>query len=173
MVLHSLGWSRGRIACDIGRSKSTVTRAIQRNREFGVGLYSAWDAAKRSRERKRQAGRRERLKSATVRLYVRKKLEHGWTPELIAGWLGRRGTVTISHQAIYQWIYADASDLIGCLPRRHRKRRCKGHSRKHQRSHIPNRIAIDKRPVSADDRSEFGHWEADSAGQQGGAQHRS
>ena len=57
MVLHSLGWSRGRIACDIGRPSG--------------GLYSAWDAAKRSRERKRQAGRRERLKSATVRLYVR------------------------------------------------------------------------------------------------------
>ena len=162
MVLHSLGWSQGRIACDIGRSKSSVTRELQRNREPGGGVYSAWNAAKRSQERKRQAGQRERLKNATVRLYVRKKLKQGWTPELISGWLGRRGTVKVSHEAIYQWIYADAPDLIGCLPRRHRKRYCKGHSRKHQRSHIPNRVAIDKRPVSADDRSEFGHWEADS-----------
>ncbi|MDH5679453.1 MAG: helix-turn-helix domain-containing protein, partial [Nitrospinota bacterium] len=71
MVLHSLGWSHGRMACDIGRPKSTVTREIQRNREPGGGLYSARDAAKRSRERKWQAGRRERLKTATVRLYMR------------------------------------------------------------------------------------------------------
>jgi len=53
-------------------------------------------------------------------------------------------------------------ELIGCLPRRHRKRYCIGHSRKHQRSHIPNRVGIDNRPASVDDRFEFGHWEADS-----------
>ena len=121
MVLHSLGWSHGRISCDIGRSKSTVTREIQLNREPGGGLYSAWDAARRSRKRKQNAGRRERLKEATVRLYVRKKLEQGWTPELIAGWFGRHGTVTVSYEAIYQWIYADAPELIGCLRRRHRQ----------------------------------------------------
>lgn len=162
MVLRSLGWTHGEIACDIGRSKSTVTRELQRNRVPGGGLYSAWEASRLSRERKQLAGQRERLKNSAVRLYVRERLEQGWTPEQISGWLRRRGAVTVSHEAIYQWIYADAHELIGCLPRRHRKRLRRGHSRKHQRSHIPNRIGIDKRPASADDRSEFGHWEADS-----------
>ncbi len=162
MVLSSLEWSHGMIAKKIGRSKSTVTRELQRNCAPGGGLYSAWEATDRSRKRKRQAGQRERLKNASVRLYVRERLEQGWTPELIAGRLRRMGTATVSHEAIYQWIYADATELIGCLPRRHRKRYCKGYSRKHQRSHIPNRVALDERPVSANDRSEFGHWEADS-----------
>ncbi len=162
MVLNSFGWSHDQIALDIGRSKSTVTRELKRNRSPGGGLYSAWEATDLSRSRKQKAGQRERLKNAAVRFYVREKLESGWTPEVISGWLGRRGAITISHEAIYQWIYAQAPELIGYLPRRHRKRYCKGHSRKHQRSHIPNRIAIDQRPTEINDRSEFGHWEADS-----------
>ena len=162
MVLNSLEWSHDQIALDICRSKSTVTRELKRNLSPSGGLYSAWEATDLSRARKQKAGQRERLKDAALRLYVREKLEAGWTPEIISGWLRRRGSITISHEAIYQWIYADASELIGCLPRRHRKRLSRGHSRKHQRSHIPNRIGIDKRPASADDRSEFGHWEADS-----------
>jgi len=162
MVLNSLEWSHEQIAFDIDRSKSTVTRELKRNRSPGGGLYSAYTATDLSQVRKQKAGQRERLKNAAVRLYVREKLESGWTPEVISGWLGRRGAITISHEAIYQWIYAEAPELIGCLPRRHRKRYCKGHSRKHQRSHIPNRIAIDQRPAKINDRSEFGHWEADS-----------
>ncbi len=162
MVLNSLEWSHGRISVEIGRSKSTVTRELNRNRELGSGLYSAWDATDRNQSRKRKAGQRERLKDAVVRCYVREKLEVGWTPETISGWLRRKGSVTVSHEAIYQWVYADAPELIGYLPRRHRKRYCKGHSRKHQRSHIPNRVAIDQRPAEVDDRSEFGHWESDS-----------
>jgi IS30 family transposase len=162
MVLHSLGWTHAEISRDIGRSKSTVTRELNRNGTPGSGLYSAWGATDRSRKRKRKAGQRERLKNATVRLYAREKLEAGWTPETISGWLRRKGSATVSHESIYQWIYADAPDLIGYLPRHHRKRLCKGHSRKHQRSHIPNRVAIDQRPAEVDDHSEFGHWEADS-----------
>ena len=162
MVLNSLERSHSQIALAIGRSKSTVTRELQRNRAPGGGLYSAWDATDRSRARKQEAGQRERLKNAAVRLYVREKLEAGWTPEIISGWLRLKGSVTVSHESIYQWIYADAPELIGYLPRRHRTRYCKGHSRKHQRSHIPNRVAIDQRPAEINDRSEFGHWEADS-----------
>lgn len=162
MVLNSLELSHGRIALAIGRSKSTVTRELNRNRVPGSGLYSAWDATDRSQVRKRKAGQRERLKNSLVRFYVSEKLEIGWTPETISGWLRLKGSVTVSHEAIYQWIYADAPKLIGYLPRRHRRRYCKGHSRKHPRSHIPNRIAISERPEEVDDRLVFGHWEADS-----------
>ena len=33
MVLHSLEWSHGKIALDIGRSKSTVTRELKMHRD--------------------------------------------------------------------------------------------------------------------------------------------
>ncbi len=79
MALNSLEWSHGEIALDIGRSKSTVTRELRRNRVPGSGLYSAWDATDRSQVRKRKAGQRERLKNSLVRFYVSEKIEAGWT----------------------------------------------------------------------------------------------
>jgi len=52
--------------------------------------------------------------------------------------------------------------LIGCLVRGHRKRKKKGIGRKVRKTKIPNRIPIEERPLSADNRSWFGHWEGDS-----------
>ncbi len=68
----------------------------------------------------------------------------------------------VSHEAIYQYIYAEAEELVGYLPRRHNKRHAKGHSRKHRKSHIPNRTSISERSDNINERKEFGHWEADS-----------
>jgi IS30 family transposase len=79
MVLNSLEWSHGEIAIDIGRSKSTVTRELNRNRVPGNGLYSAWGATDGAQVRKRKAGQRERLRNGAVRYYVGEKLEIGWT----------------------------------------------------------------------------------------------
>lgn len=49
-----------------------------------------------------------------------------------------------------------------CLPRGHRRRR-KRMGRKASRFPIPGRVSISRRPPEADDRSGFGHWEADGA----------
>jgi IS30 family transposase len=113
--------------------------------------------------RKHEAGKRDRLKEPRVRAYVTRQLKRGWSPELIAGRLKALDWAkAVSHEAIYQWVYDSARDLIPCLVRKNRKRQKRGYSRKHAQPHIPARVSIAKRPAGAQNRSRFGHWEADT-----------
>ena len=117
--------------------------------------------------RKKQASQRTRLKDDRIISYVTAKLAEGWSPEQIAGRISMdHKDLTISHEAIYQYIYHPETngrqELIWCLRRAHRKRKCKGTGRDAGKTKIPNRIPIDLRPPSVDDRKVFGHWEADS-----------
>lgn len=110
-----------------------------------------------------QAHQRPRLKSDIIRTYVEENLTIGWSPEQIAGRISidhLRGS--ISHEAIYQYIYEEHPELISHLPRAYKKRQKRRHSRKHRNSHIPNRVSIDTRPFHIDDRSQVGHWESDT-----------
>ena len=52
-------------------------------------------------------------------------------------------------------------NLSEYLPRKRTKRR-KKRGRKAHRSHIPHRVSIRERPVSIEERVEFGHWEGDT-----------
>ncbi|MBI5903863.1 MAG: IS30 family transposase [Deltaproteobacteria bacterium] len=53
-------------------------------------------------------------------------------------------------------------ELIQCLRRAHRKRRNKGIGEKERKTRIPNRVPIDQRPQSVENRTRFGHREGDS-----------
>ncbi|HXF93572.1 MAG TPA: IS30 family transposase [Nitrospiraceae bacterium] len=117
----------------------------------------------RAEARRRAAVRRPRLRDPWVRAYVRGQLRQGWSPELIAGRLRRlRPAHAVSHEAIYQWVYAEARDLIPCLVRHHRRRQRRGYSRRHTTPHIPSRVAITERLAAAQTRRQLGHWEADT-----------
>src|SRR3989338_6775935 len=99
--------------------------------------------------------------------YVVRKLKLGWSPELISGrWSNEHPSISISHEAIYQFIYNKKQhkeeDLTVYLPRFHRKRLPRGHSRKHRKSHIPQRIFIEQRPQYIERRRQPGHWESDT-----------
>ena len=113
--------------------------------------------------RRSAAVRRPRLKSQRVRGYVGRMLKRGWSPELIAGRMTLLGwPERVSHEAIYQWVHADARQFIPCLPRRHRERFKRGYSRKHNKSHITSRVSITERSKAVARRRQFGHWEADT-----------
>lgn len=113
------------------------------------------------KQRKNHAGQRLRLKTAQLREIVEERLKLGWSPEQISGSLKLQGKY-ISHEAIYKYVYDERRDLIGLLARRHKQRYHKNAFRKRQKSHIPNRIAIDARGKIIDNRREYGHWESDS-----------
>jgi IS30 family transposase len=105
------------------------------------------------------------LKNEKIQRYVRQKLKLNWSPEIIAGRLKKNGQ-SISHEAIYQFIYhrdtPDREQLISQLCRAHRKRRIKGKGRKVRKTKIPNRVSIDTRPKAIDQRKQIGHWEGDT-----------
>jgi len=67
----------------------------------------------------------------------------------------------VCHEAIYQYIYIQAPDLIAYLARKHKKRRTKNPYRGTV-ERIKNRVSIALRPTQADDREMVGHWESDS-----------
>lgn len=151
------------IAGLIGRDVSTVSRELKRNAApTNTGYYLPHKAQERADARKVSSHERQRLSNPKVRRYVRRMIHCGWSPERISGRRKKLGFDPISHEAIYQWIYADSRDLVVCLARSHRRRLRRGYSRKHRLCHIPSRTPISERPESVELREEPGHWEGDT-----------
>jgi len=163
-VLKAEGLSHSEIARRIGRDKSTISRELNRNAPVVYkGYYLSHKADERARNRWVETHNRERLKNQEIRSYVETKLKQGWSPEIIAGRLPiDRPGESISHEAIYQYIYEERKDFVCYLVRRHKKRTKRGYSRKHRKSHIPNRIPISQRPDIVEKRGRLGDWEVDS-----------
>ena len=164
-VLKSNGQSLRAIAGVLRRDPSTLSRELKRNvPPVYTGYYLAHKAQQRADTRAQASRRHQRLKHPRLRRYVENRLRHGWSPELIAGRLKRRQPDrAISHEAVYQWVYAEARHLIPCLVRAHRTRKRRGYSRRHQKTHIPGRVSIRQRPSSVLARRRIGHWETDTA----------
>ncbi len=159
--------SLSEIAKALGRSKSTISRELKRNSSPEYKLYLSHRAHGRAEGRREQASGRPRLKNDRIASYVMARLKEGWSPELIAGRIAiDHPGLSISHEAIYQYIYhpdtEDRQELIRYLRRAHRKRRSKGIGRKERKTKIPNRVSIELRPPSVENRLLFGHWEGDS-----------
>lgn len=164
-VLKSKGRSVREIAKVLHRSPATISRELKRNAPpVYTGYYLAHKAHERAVSRAVTSRTHTRLKNDKVRKYVRRRIKHGWSPELIAGRLKRlHPELSISHEAIYQWIYADARELIPALVRANRNRKRRGYSRRHKKTHIPERVSIKERPEEVQLRQEAGHWETDTA----------
>jgi len=163
-ILRGKGKSLREIAKILKRSPATVSREFQRNApEINRGYYLPHRAQERYESRNRFSRAHARLKNPKVWTLVRRKLKHGWSPEIIAGWLkDRYPELFASHETIYQWIYRHERRWIAVLVRSHRRRLPRGHSHHHRKLHVPERISIKERPKSVLARHRIGHWEADT-----------
>lgn len=164
-VLKAKGKSLREIARFLNRNPSTLSRELKRNQTpiYRKPWYLPVYAQRKAEKRKMVAGKRERLKNQEIRDYVSEKLMTYWTPEQIAGRISiDHPHLKISHEAIYQFIYERAWDLFQYLPRKHKRRRLKFHYSKHPGTSIPWRTFITQRPAFINNRSQIGHWEADS-----------
>lgn len=166
-------WSMRRIARELGRTPSSISRELSRNLPPERKRYAPRLAHARALRQRRSRGRTERLKSAVLRTYTVTQLKRGWSPEQIAGTSLHAVGQTISHEAIYQYIYAQVhragygyvkpgcEDLRAYLPRR-RKRRMRKGMRSVQRIERTERLpSIDTRPNEVAERTRIGHWEDD------------
>ena len=115
-----------------------------------------------------------RLKNDIIRSYVVEKMELGWTPEQISLRLPKEHKgQTISHEAIYQYVYArikrggngkaksGCKDLRPYLARRHTRRQKKGF-RQAQKAERPVLPSIEQRPAIVNKRKRIGDWEDDT-----------
>jgi IS30 family transposase len=93
---------------------------------------------------------------------VESKLRLDWSPEQISGWLRKNDQETVSHEQIYQHVYAEQR-AGGALYKhlRCQKKRRKRSGKYDHRGIIPDRKSIDARPVIVEQRQRLGDWEGD------------
>jgi len=160
------------IAKKINRSPSSISREIKKNIS-GRNIYTPRASHNRALEKRKSRGRQDRLKNKLVRNYVVDHLKKKWSPEQISGRIESDLNQTISHEAIYQYIYyqihrqgcgdlkPNCEDLRIYL-RRKRKRRVPKGARRCQRVFKPKGTIIDERPDIVEQRQRIGDWESDS-----------
>ena len=157
------------IAKELSRSASSIAREINKNRDnIGRCRYNPRIAQEKAAAKRSCRGRELRLKSDDLRQYVTEHLKLGWSPEQIAA----KSLEPISHEAIYQYIYAqihrngygdvrpNCEDLRPYLAR-HKKRRVRIGLRSSYRIDKGPLPSIDNRPQEANIKKKIGHWEDD------------
>jgi IS30 family transposase len=158
------------IARLLGRSPSTISREVARNR--GRRYYKAIDAGSRAR----RMAKRPKLGALEINLELRQmvieKLQLKWSPEQISGWLKveycRQQRMQVSHETIYKALYVRSRKIIHhsfteYLRRKHPMRHSRFHSRSGDRGfiNIVNGVSIHERSKNIDNRKSLGHWEGD------------
>jgi len=158
-ALKQAGHNQSEIAGLLGRDKSTISREVGRNK--GMRGYRPRQAHLWTLER-RKAKIRPRFGSCMWRK-VELLLQLDWSPEQISGRLKVEEGISVSHEYIYQYIYADkrsGGELYRHL--RCQKKRRKRYGSYDRRGVIRNRVSIEERPEVVDERSRVGDWEGDT-----------
>lgn len=162
-ILLKKNYSHHSIADALGCSQPSISREIKRNSVCGV--YDPRKAKVKAHVRRTHSkyqGMKVREHPA-LQTFIISMMKAGWTPEEIAGRLKtyRRDLPYISAKGIYKWLYSVHGQrycpLLCSQQVKPKKRRPKT-----ERSMIPNRVGIEKRPEEANDRSEYGHGETDT-----------
>ena len=158
-VLKKAGKSQTEIAELLERDKSTISRELRRNRGLkGYRPRQAHNLALGRRYNKANP----RIGDQTWEL-VEGLIRQEWSPEQIVGRVKMEQGVLISHEWIYQYVYADkqsGGDLYRSL--RCQKVRRKRYGTYNRRGKIPNQVSIDERPAIVDAKRRFGDWEGDT-----------
>jgi len=158
-VLMKAGHMQVEIARLIGVNKSTISRELRRN--HGLRGYRPKQAHRLAVERRQLKVRPQITEQEWQRIHV--LLRQEWSPDEIGKRLRLEGQRAVSHEWIYQHVYADkknGGDLHNFL--RCQKKRKKRYGSNNRRGKIPNRVGIENRPSVVDHKSRFGDWESDT-----------
>ena len=152
-ALKKADHSQTQMASIIGCHKSTIGRELSRN--GGQRGYHPKQADELSLSRKLPA-HRPRIQPATWTL-VESLVQQQWSPEQISGRLKLEQNVCVSHESIYQHIYADkrAGGTL-FLHLRCQKVRRKRYGQRDRRGQLPARRSIEERPAVVDSRERLG-----------------
>jgi IS30 family transposase len=159
------------IAERLGRSPSTISRELRRNRDPGSGRYRPFTAHKLAAQRRARPRAGKIARDEALRQVVQDRLEKRWSPQQISQALRAEfpgeAARHVVHETIYQAVYRpELGGLSRELPARvlrTRRRRRRPHRRPGERR--PNGITamtmIGQRPAEAAARTWPGHWEGD------------
>jgi len=162
-ALRTVGLSNAEMARELGRHRSTVGRELKRN----AAPYDGGDRSVRAHQRahaRRWRSRRNSQFGKAQWARVETLLRQEWSPEQVAGYLGRHGELTISHETIYRHIWRDRERggslhlHLRCAQKQCRKR----YGRHDSRGRLAGKRMIGERPAAIERRNRTGHWEIDT-----------
>jgi len=158
-ILLDKGYSLRSIAKVLKRSCGTISDEIRNN-----SVNGKYDPNKAQHKAyvKRWKSKHQGMKVAQntqLRNYVESKLRDDWSPEQIAGRIKEeeKHLTYTSREAIYKYVYSPYGRNLEKYLRRKGK---KGRSRSNSSS-IKDRTFIEERPIEANERLAYGHWEGD------------
>jgi IS30 family transposase len=166
--LLELGLSKRQVAVRMGRSVSTITRELDRNKDPRTGAYQPERAHRLAWERQRRPKPSKLSRSPALRAEVQAMLDRRCSPEQASGRLtvefpddpGMR----VSHETIYQSLYVYPRgelkrELQACLRSGRGTRQRRG--RREMRGKIIGAVPIGQRPAEVAGRLVPGHHEGD------------
>lgn len=163
------GKSLREIARQTGRSVSTISRELKRNRTSQK--YRPSEAQKKYERRRKRCRRKKLLQEGELKdLVVRLLTQQQWSPEQIAQRIElERGKKLVSYATIYRALHKGLMEAKGTRKNRHGRYPMEKHLRrkgwrgkgKGQKSRHFVHQTIEERPEEANRRSEIGHWEGD------------
>lgn len=162
-ALKKRGFSQGEIADDLGVNQGTISRELARNKgERGYRFKQASEFA----ARRCSAGNKKATVLTPVLIAIAESMLVGsqWSPEQIAGRLGREYKMEVSAESLYSHIWRDKRKG-GTLYKHLRhggKKRNKRSGKNSGRGMIPGRIDIKERPKIVETKARLGDWELDS-----------
>ena len=158
-ILKKAGKTQTEIAGLLERDKGTISRELRRN--HGLKGYRPKQAQQLALERRR-AKTSPRISPENWQC-VSALIRKAWSPEQVADRLEQEQGVAISHERIYQYIYADkrsGGDLHSHL--RCQKARRLRYGAYDRRGIIPNQVSIEARPAIVASRRRLGDWAGDT-----------
>ena len=165
----SQGFSCKEIGKSIGRSGSTISRDISRNKMTRES-YWAIDADFHADCREEIPKRPKKIENNIfLREYINSKIKLDWSPQQIANRLKEAYPLDMSMRASHETIYT----YLYCLPRGTLRKELMSHLRRDRterqkrgtvhkmRRMIPDMVSISERPPEVEHRTIPGHWEGD------------
>lgn len=161
---YAEGQSIRKIAADLDRAPSSISRELKRNTGRKVG-YKPGYANEQTKARRWKGSKLAR--KPDLQAVVLEQLARGLSPEQISGRMQLdNAPERVSHETIYRFIYAEITRTKNFawrqyLPRAKSRRGWRGICGGSPASFIQGRIPVSERDCAALDRCVPGHWEAD------------
>jgi len=162
-VMKQKGYTQKQISELIGKDKSTISRELRRNCD-GRSKEYRHDLAQRKCDQRHHTKPKKVRFTEQIREYVDILLRKDYSPEQIVGVAKRYNMDCVSHERIYQYIWADKKakgSLFTHLRRKGRRYRKRG-AAKDSRGIIKDRIDISQRPAIVNEKTRLGDLEIDT-----------
>jgi IS30 family transposase len=158
------------IAAELGRSPSTVSREVRRNRQPATGRYRPFAAQARADARRPRPRPGKIATQPDLRAFIQARLDEWWSPQQICHALREhfpaRPEMHVVHETIYQALYVQGRgelrrELATALRTGRTRRTPRRQTRRRRPRFTDPMVMISRRPAEAEDRAVPGHWEGD------------